>query len=431
MVSPLVWSLVPRGTAAAAAILLLGAFHPLGGADSPAPDPDSVDSRGTVLDLARGNTDFALDLYRLLAAEESTENLFFSPHGVSTALSMTWAGARGETADEMARTLRLPEHPAKTIHAAFATLREGTRSGRSEEGGAEWGEVNGIIAAEGFPIREEYKAFQARQYLAGVLTIDPADPVAAAERIDEWFAEGTAGRIRNLVPEERIGADLVLLLASAVRFTGEWENAFPAGATAESPFHTRDGRTVSVPMMHRTGKYPFAEEEGIRAVELPYRGGAFSFVALLPVDPDGFPSMEGRLEGDLLHRLFERLEERRVEVVLPRLLFDLGLDLTGTLRAMGMERAFTPGADFSGISARGGLSIDRVLHRAFLEMDERGAEAAAGTAVTLKRGAPPGPAVLFRADRPFLFLIREREYGSVLFLGRAADPAVETDRSSG
>jgi serpin B len=233
-------------------------------------------------------------------------------------------------------------------------------------------------------------------------------------------SENTRGRIGDLLREEDVDPATMLVLTHAVHFGAPWRNRFDAGRTRAVPFRVPGGGFQAVPMMHRTGLFPYASLEGLEILELPYEGDRLSMVVLLPSAPDGLTGLEASLTPDNLDRWLGRLEETQVRVALPRFRLRSRFDLGETLRDMGVTDAFDPDrADFSGMSGNRDLFLSLVLHQAGIELDEEGTEADAGTVVVLRKG--PGP-VTFTADRPFLFLVLDRHDGGILFLGRLANP---------
>lgn len=345
---------------------------------------------------------FAHDLFARLAGREG--NLVCSPMSVRLALAMVYGGARGPTATEMAKVLRCDDG----IHAEFARLAKGYdgRDGAPALADAAWVQA-------GAALLPAYLDLMMKHYGATPLSVDFAAAGAASERINAWAADRTRGRIKDLVNPSMFDANTTLVLTNALHFKAAWQEPFRARATSEQPFALASGEKVPVPLMAQTEHFAYAERDGVQAVELPYAGGRFSMVVVLPRvgAPDAVP------EG-----LLTALEGESVSVCLPRFRIEAGFRLEDTLAAMGMGSAFGRDADFSGMNGRKDLFLSAVAHKAFVAVDEEGTEAAAATAAVQERKGRPGKPVVFRADRPFLFLIRDRETGSILFLGRVSDP---------
>lgn len=360
---------------------------------------------------ASANTAFACDLHRRLAGEPG--NLVLAPVSLSSALAMTWAGARGRTGSEMASVLHFPPG-REALHASQAALRASlTRAGE-----ADLRIANRLWGQAGLGFRDDFLAVCRDYYGAGLATLDfAADPGAARGAINAWIADRTAGRVPELLRPADVDPDTRLVLTNALVFTGRWERPFDREATGDRPFHLADGEAVPVATMMGQGRFGHAALDDLEALELPYAGGRLACVILLPRERDGLPRLESRLAPDSLAAWLAALRPEDVTVALPRLSLASRLDLARVLAAMGMASAFGRGADFSGMTGRRDLFVDRVVHEVRLAVDEAGTEGAAATAVAMKRGR-----VVFRADRPFLFLVRDRETGAVLFLGRVVDP---------
>ncbi|MBM3308189.1 MAG: serpin family protein [Candidatus Eisenbacteria bacterium] len=373
--------------------------------------------------LVAGNTAFAVDLYRVLAQEPG--NLFCSPLSVSTALGMTYAGARSQTEADMAAALRFGL-PQERLHLAFAELR-GRLAALEADGSITLRTANGLWLERTFPLLESYASLVTSLYEAG---LEPADFVGAAEaarqEINAWVEGRTEGKIAELIPSGAVDRLTVLVLVNAIYLKAAWAEPFEAHATSDAPFHVAAGVERPVPMMRRTATMAYGENDLAQVVELPYRGGAVSMVVVLPRSTDGLAAVEAALSAESLAEWTSSLAPARVALSLPRFRVERSFSLKQALGALGMASAFDPGqADFTGMAKDGEIFISDVFHKAFVDVDEQGTEAAAATAVVMARTSfeMPEKAVEFRADHPFLFLIRERETGAVLFIGRLVDPA--------
>jgi serpin B len=410
-ISVVVWALALLGASASAQ------DRPSGppGAGVAAPPGDFY-----LRQLVDGNTAFALDLYRQLRDEEG--NLFISPHSISTALAMTFVGARGETARQMASTLHF-DLPSEMLHRTFCQLEESLLATNAGGAGPELYLANRLWGQQGMGFRDPFLATVRADYAGGFEPVDFAGALEAARtRINTWIEAQTKDRIKDLLRAGDIDSATVMVLTNAVYFKGTWLYQFDERDTREGAFFINAGESVTVPFMGLTTKFPYFQSDDLQAVELPYEGERLSMVLLVPREVGGLAQLEAALTPANLHAWLAGLKEREVHVTMPRFRLDDRFYLEKTLAAMGMPLAFTPGrADFSGICGDPGeIWIDKVIHQTFIEVDERGTEAAAATAVTMKRGG--GPPVI-RADRPFLFLIRENRTGAILFLGRVADPS--------
>ncbi|MCJ7738330.1 MAG: serpin family protein [Anaerolineae bacterium] len=386
--------------------------------------PDVHDD--SVSALAKGNSAFAFDLYQQIRG--GSENIFYSPYSISAALAMTYAGARGETGQQMARTLHYTL-PQDELHPAFNWLDQ-TLAGRGEsaqgqdDGGFRLRVVNTIWGQKDYAFLMEYLDTLARNYGAGLRILDfAADAEAARQAINDWVSEQTEERITDLIPEGVLDPTTRLVLTNAIYFNAAWMYPFPEHQTAEAPFHLLDGGDVEGPMMHISESFLYAEDEDYQALSLPYDGGELEMVVVLPQE-SRFEQLEARLDEQFVEGMLRGMTLQQVNLGMPRFEFDADLRLTDTLAEMGMPDAFSGNADFSGMTGDRALSISDVLHKAFVLVDESGTEAAAATAVVMKElEIAPGEPVEMTLDRPFVFFIRDIETGSILFLGRVVDPS--------
>jgi serpin B len=376
-------------------------------------------------DLVDGNSGFAFDLYQFL--KEGNDNLFYSPHSISLALAMTYAGARGETEGQMADTLRFTL-PQARLHPAFNGL-DLELAGRGEGAEGRDGEgfrlhiVNAIWGQEGYGFLSEFLDVLAENYGAGLRLVDFVNaPEESRVIINEWVGEQTEDRIEDLIPAGVIDPATALVLTNAIYFNAAWAEPFDVDLSDDSAFHLLDGGEVSVPMMRHTASFGYAEGEGVQAVELPYDGRELSMVILLP-DAGEFDTFESTLDAGRVDGIVEDLAPRQVALTMPKLEFEFGLSLKDSLAAMGMPDAFSGAADFSGMTGTRDLFIGDVIHKAFVSVDEAGTEAAAATAVVMQKLAMPEEPVEVTVDRPFIFLIRDIQTGAILFVGRVVDPS--------
>jgi serpin B len=394
------------------------------GQSEPNGDPDDLEF------LIESNTKFAFDLLETAVATEPSENLFVSPLSISIALSMTWAGARGDTEDAMAETLGF-ELDQSDLHPAFNTLTR-TLHERSEpddggggmDEGSEGGEpfelaiANALWANEGHSFREGFLDTVRDHYGAGVEEMDFAEALEESrEEINGWIEDRTENRIEDLLPAGSIDPSTVLVLTNAIYFLAGWHHSFDESDTTNAEFTALDGSTEEVSLMSQTERFPYTETDEYRAIELPYVGEATSMVVVLPEE---FEEVEKSLDADRLAEIFDGFEEIEGTISLPRFEIESSFELADVLGELGMEVAFTGGADFSGMIEGGGIWIDEVYHDTFVAVDEEGTEAAAATAVAME-DSEPLEVFEMRVDRPFLFLIRDRETDSVLFLGRVVE----------
>ncbi len=369
-------------------------------ADAPAKDVKLV---------VEGNNAFAVDLYHKLRAREG--NLFLSPYSISTALAMTYAGARGETAAEMRKVLHFAL-PDERLHAAFATLAYDLRPE-----GCELNIANRLWGGAGERFLDSFLELTEDYYGARLEQVDFAGATEAARKtINAWVEKQTRDKIKELLHRGDVDG-AILVLTNAIYFKGDWASQFKEEATRDASFTLLDGATVQVPMMGQTADFRHARRDGLEVLELPYVGEELSMFVLLPDTHDGLPQLEEALTAVEMSGWLSDLRKVEMAVFLPRFKTTCRFNLGDELVAMGMPLAFG-GADFSGMNGGKDLFISRVIHQAFVDMNEKGTEAAAATAVIMRKGLPPE----FRADHPFLFLIRDNRSGSILFFGRAMNP---------
>jgi serpin B len=380
--------------------------------------------------LVSSNTAFAFDLYQVLAeASGEGANLFYSPYSISAALAMTYAGAEGETEQEMAETMHvtLPEtrlHPAFNA-LALALAERGQGAEGKDGGGFRLHVVNALWGQRGYEFLQPFLDTLAQHYGAGLRLLDfSAAPEEARVTINDWVSEQTEGKIKDLIPQGAIDILTRLVLTNAIYFNAAWAEPFEVDRTDDGPFHALDDEPVMVPMMHQTAAFGYAERDGYQVVELPYDGHELSMVILLP-DMGQFTDIEEALDVQEIAGVFEALRDRQVALAMPKFKVESSFSLVDALIALGMPSAFSSeAADFSGMDGTHDLLITNVFHKAFVDVDEAGTEAAAATAVIVSlESAMPAEPVKVTVDRPFVFLIRDIRTGSVLFVGRVMDPS--------
>jgi len=374
--------------------------------------------------LAAGNAAFAFDLYRVLASNPG--NLFFSPHSISAALGMTSAGAAGDTASQMADTLHFSLPPDR-LHPAFNALTQALETpATTEDAGTpfELSVANSLWGQAGFDFLPAFLDLLGLNYDAGMNLVDfAADPEASRQAINAWVEEETRGKVRELVGQGVINSLTRLVLANAIYFKAGWVHPFEANATTSEPFYLLDGSAVDVPMMHQSESFAVADMGDYRAIELPYLGGGISMLVLLPEEGQ-FEAVQSRLSAEEIEAVLAALRPAQVALSLPKFAVETDFNLNEPLKALGMVDAFDiERADFSGMTGKPELYIGNVLHKAFVDVNEEGTEAAAATAVIMQLRSAPLETIEFRIDRPFLYLIREEPTGAILFMGRLADPS--------
>ncbi len=382
-------------------------------------------------ELVAGNNSFALDLYRVLSSSEEG-NLILSPYSISLALVMAYGGARGDTRTQMANALHF-NLPDERLYAAFNALdlhlaslnqnapAEGEQPFRLNIANAVWGQID-------YPFNTGYLDLLAQNFGAGLYLADFIhDPEASRQTINDWVAEQTEQRIRDLLAPGTISPDTRLVLTNAIYFFGAWASQFEEENTADGPFTLLDGSTVTVPMMNQTGFFFYTQNEGYTAVSLPYEGGQAAMLIIMPAQGQ-FADFEGAFDAAMLEEVERNLKGGEVILTMPRWEHEAGFSLTDALTQLGMQDAFDPvSADFTGIVEPLGLPplfISDVIHKAFIKVDEQGTEAAAATAVIMEAAsAPAEEPVEIRLDHPFIYFILDNQTHTILFMGRVLNPA--------
>jgi serpin B len=388
---------------------------------APSVDPADLET------LVEGNSGFAFDLYRQLSQGDG--NLFYSPHSISLALAMAYAGAAGETEQQMAQALHYVL-PQERLHPAFNALdqelaQRGEGAEGKDEGGFRLNVVNATWGQNDYEFLPGYLDVLAENYGAGLRLLDfVGDPEGSRATINDWANQETEGRIKDLIPEGVINGLTRLVLTNAIYFNAAWAHPFSEGATTDGPFTLLDGSEVGVPMMYQSESFLYGEGDGYQAVVLPYDGHELAMAILLP-DAGTFEAFEDALDAEAVDTMLSNLALQEVELTMPKFEFESSFNLVAPLSALGMADAFSSKADFSRMTGNRELSIDDVIHKSFVSVDEEGTEAAAATAVIMElTAALPEEPVKMVLDHPFVFLIRDVQTGAILFVGRVADPSV-------
>ena len=363
---------------------------------------------------------FTVTSYKQLAAGDA--NLILSPFNIATALSMAQAGARGKTAEEI-QTVLHSRYDSTYDSVLGALLADLAKAGNT--GGNELLTANGLWVQKGFAIQPAFENTLDNNYHAPLKLLDfLANPEAARSQINRWTEEHTKEKIRNLFPSGSIDAHTRLVLTSAIYFYGKWQEPFVTSRTQPAPFTLPGGKTTQASFMNQTSHFGYAETPSAQILEMRYAGTGIGFDVLLPKAANGLSGLEKSLTVENLTGWIGNLSPRNVQVSLPKFRAESEFSLRKALSAMGMPTSFSDRADFSGIDPKRSLAISEVAHKAFVDVAEQGTEAAAATGIAMRPTAMrlPEPAVVFRADHPFLFLIRDTNTGVVLFIGRLMRP---------
>lgn len=365
-----------------------------------------------------------IDLFLRLAQANAGSNLNLSPYSLETALAMLYAGARGQTAAQMAQVLNfLPASDA--IHADFAALLQALQAEGSSPGD-QLSTANAIWVQQGFPINAEFTQLLQSDYGSAVKPVDFMDYVEQARQtINSWVSQQTQGMILDLIPGGALNpANTRLVLTNAVYFNAEWSEPFDASQTNTQWFEVAPGQSVRASMMHQTSSFGYYAGGNFTALSKNYTGGNQSMVILLPNQTTGLASFEQSLTADNLTTWLSQMQTQQVAVSLPSFQAQQTLNLGNELSSMGMPLAFTGEADFSGIAPQP-LNISQVLQKVAVNVSEEGTKAAAATAITISIcgfSPPLSPPIEFNADHPFVYLIRDNSTGAILFMGQEGDP---------
>ncbi len=382
------------------------------------------------VEAARGNNAFAIELYGQL--RNQTGNLFFSPESISTVLAITYAGARADTAAEMAKTMHFRMPPGHLHPAVGALLRDRNAA----HDGYQLKEADALWVQTGYSLLPEFIKLNKDNYEADLNHVDFINATEASRQtINIWVEKRTENKIRELLQPGSLDRYTRLVLTNAIYFKGDWEERFKKEDTKDEDFRLFAARAIKTPLMHMTKGLNYFEGDSFQVLEIPYKKKELSMVVLLPKAMEGLSGFEQSLTPASIQQLLGQLfPARTVIVTMPKFKMDAQFRVTDTLIAMGMKKAFDMKmADFSGVASRetmqreGNLSISAVIHKAYVDVNEEGTEAAAATAVGVialaARPTPPTPPIIFRANHPFMFLVRDNRSGSILFIGRVTDPS--------
>ena len=368
--------------------------------------------------IVAANNQFAFDLHKKLEGD----NRFFSPSSAATAMAMVYTGARGKTAEEIAKVLHFAL-PQEEVAPAFQSLLS-TLPGANHTG-CTLTSANRLWGQQGYGFLELFVTTTRDRFGGGLAEVDFGKPAPVCDLINAWADQNTAGRIKRIVAQDLITPQLRFIVTNTVYFKGEWAERFKAGETKTGPFFSGNDR-IDVPLMHQTVQCRYGAFGDVKVLEKTYRGGEIAMMILLPTrDPKALSDLEQSLSAEEVKQWSSRLTSQTVEITLPKFRLETSIPLMHALASLGMARVFDPGkADLSGINGgKEPLWLDWILQRAYVNVDEEGTEAAAVTGIGGLFGGAVKPRVaFFRADHPFVFLIRDTRTGCILFLGRLVKP---------
>jgi serpin B len=398
---------------------------------TPTPTQSVSHTASAVERVVDANNVFAFDIYKQLSGENSEDdNLFLSPFSISSALALTYEGAKGETADQIRSVFHFPDN-IETLRNGYLEVNNGINAGDPMY---DLEVANALWAEETYPFLEDYINTAETYYSAETTNLDFINqPEESRVTINGWVEEKTNNKIEDLIPEGMIDPLTRLVITNAIYFKGTWVLQFDKSMTTEADFTIPSGDIVTAEMMQRTDDdalYGYAETDDFQVLEMPYEnesGKKLSMIVLLPKEND-LKAAEDALSADKLEEILDSMESRQVKVFFPKFSLETEYSLSGSLKSMGILDAFSnETADFSGMDGAKylfNLFISDVIHKAYVEVNEEGTEAAAATAIMFGSGSsPPADIPVFRADHPFIFMIQDDETGNILFIGRISNPA--------
>lgn len=407
----------------------------IGCAAQPLPEIKKMEMNPLLKRVTNGQQQFSIDLYKTLQATQG--NVLLSPHSISSALSLLYLGSRAETEAQITQlfhhkdpqeTLRAGFHDGynEEFHRAFGELHQYLNQISSKKQ-VQIQTANTLWLEKTYPFLDTYLQQSEKFYHTGPgrLVDFKNNSSSACKEINQWVSDQTNTKIPKIVPDE-LSSSTVLVITNAVYFKGKWEHEFKKKNTREEPFWKNATENIPVQMMKQTEDFYYSESaDGLQLLELPYQGKDFSMLLLLPKEKDGIANLETKLSSTLLSTWTQQMKKQEVHVFLPRFKMNFEVTLVDALKKLGMQDAFDPAkANLTRMSAIQNIFVSSVLHKTFAEVNEEGTEAAAATAIMVEATSAriPSPTPEFRADHPFLFLIRENHTGTILFIGRMANP---------
>ncbi len=371
-------------------------------------------------ELVTGNSQFAIDMFlKITESKKVDDNIFFSPFSISTALGMTYAGARGATAEEMAKALHFTLSQ-KDLHPLISDLLT-----EINKGGEAYSlvTVNALWGQTGYPFNKEFKDLIKKYYDGGFRELDFAGAIEKSRKIiNDWVEKNTKHKIKDLLHKGDITPLTRLVLTNAIYFKGNWEEEFDKKLTSKETFYTESKKSIQVDMMHKDAKFEYFKGNDFQAVELPYKGDKLSMMIILPTDRDGIKNLEKEFTLKNLNTWRNNLRKEKIKLSIPKFTINTRYYMKEYFKKLGMKLAFTTGADLSGMEPKKELYIYKIIHQAFIDVNEEGTEAAAATAVVVNLKSIPKPIPIFKADHPFIFLIIYKPNNSILFLGEVVNP---------
>lgn len=362
---------------------------------------------------------FGIDLYKVLSKKPG--NIFLSPFSIGSALAMTYIGAAGDTAKQMRDVLHFDVED-EVLHNNFSKLIKSLNQPNEKY---QLSIANSMWAQDGYPFLEEFISKVQKYYESGLNYVDFVDTAKreeARKKINRWVEERTNEKIKDIIKPDDIDELTRLILTNAIYFKGKWESPFDPSSTKREPFYVTKSEKKEVDMMHQNIVTGYTETLSVQVLELPYAGKEISMIVVLPKQEKNLQQVESELSLELLTKWLSDLRQTQVDLYLPRFKVECRFTLKGILISMGMKDAFTAAADFSRMDGTKMLQMKDVIHQSFVEVNEEGTEATAATAVIMGIKAAPSKPIVFRVDRPFLFLIYDNVHELILFMGRVVNP---------
>lgn len=372
--------------------------------------------------IAENNNIFMMKAYRLLTDKD--DNIFISPYSITSALAMTYAGAANKTETEMGAALEFSGNNIN-FHENFGKATNSINEVQ-KKGDIQLSIANSLWLADGFKFTDEFLRINKTFYKAELTNLNFADSERSRKTINDWVAEKTKDKIKDLIPQGILDALTKLVLTNAVYFKAEWAEQFKKNSTEQSEFFTSKG-TVNADLMHLKHRYNYMENSELQFIEMPYKGGDASMFVLLPKNKDGLKAIEKKLTYQNITEYTALMQKKEVDVFFPKYKMSLSYELRELMGKLGMKAAFSKSADFSKMNGKTDLYISAIIHKTFIAVDEEGTEAAAATAVVMRmKSMPPqDDFATFRADHPFFYFIKEKTTGTILFAGRVIDPSIK------
>lgn len=395
-------------------LLLLAGCGSIGGPDFGSAEFEKDDYQL----ITEANNRFAFDLLDELVQLDEDPNTFFSPISIHSALSMTYNGAAGNTKSEMADVLHIKDFQLEEVNRAYASFLSHTLNRDYE---ATLNMANSLWLKQGYPFLEEFVTNTEDYYLARVEEMDFQDP-KSKDVMNDWVKDHTNGKIKKIIEEVR--PNTVAYLMNAIYFLGEWEHAFDKDQSFEDVFYLEDGQSKPQTFMRQTEKFRYYEDHLMQAIDLPYENEEVSMIIMLPKEDKNLDAFYQNLSFEQWNSWVSQFNKMEGSITLPKFKIEYSAKLNDPLINLGMPEAFSGDADFSKMVENGGILIDEVLHKSYIDVNEKGTEAAAATSISMKEMAAPEPIDTFTmtVNRPFFFVIQDNETGILLFMGEINAP---------